>query len=258
MVKSLRKDELLRHIREPEKITRLRHVLDLPEISSRNYRATAGDFLDPYEQSLVASWAGHFPDVEMSFEPAGNWERKIPVYKPFPVEEEFVAAFYLEGGDFDHRQILGSLLGMGIERDKIGDIAPTDEGAYVFVKKEIANFIAVNFRKVGAAPISLKEIPSVSVPEIKEDWIVSAAVVSSMRLDAVVRAVTHKSRDEVKGLVAKGLVKVNFKRAEKTHDTVEPGDLISVRGFGRIKIFEPLYKTKKGKVRFQYGTLNSR
>ena len=194
----------------------------------------------------------------MSFEPEGNWERKIVVYKPFPMDEEFVSAFYLEGGSFDHRQILGSLLGMGIERDKVGDIAATDEGAYVFVKKEIANFIAVNFRKVGSTPISIKEIPTVSVPEIEEDWIKSAAVVSSMRLDAVVRAVTHMSRDEVKGLVAKGLVKVNFKRAEKTHDIVAPGDLVSVRGFGRIKIFEPLYRTKKGKVRFQYGTLNSR
>lgn len=258
MVKSLRKDELLRHIREPERITRLRHILDLPEISARNYRATAGDFLDPYEQSLVASWAGHFPEVEMSFEPKGNWERKIVVYKPFPVDEEFVSAFYLEGGHFDHRQILGSLLGMGIERDKIGDIAATDEGAFVFVKKEIAHFITVNFRKVGSAPIRLKEIPSASVPEIEEDWIMATAVVSSMRLDAVVRAVTHKSRDEVKGLVAKGFVKVNFKRAEKTHDIVDPGDLVSVRGFGRIKIFDPLYTTKKGKVRFQFGTLNSR
>ena len=258
MVKSLRKDELLRHIREPEKITRLRHVLDLPEISSRNYKATAGDFLDPYEQQLVASWTPHFPEVELSFEPAGNWERKIPVYKPFDTEDSFLSAFYLEGGPFDHRQILGSLLGMGIERDKIGDIAATDDGAYVFVKKEIANFIAVNFRKVGATPIRLKEIPVLSVPEIEEDWNEAAAVVSSMRLDAVVRAVTHKPRDEVKGLVAKGLVKVNFKRAEKTHDMIAPGDMISVRGFGRIKIFEPLYRTKKDKVRFQYGTLNSR
>lgn len=96
------------------------------------------------------------------------------------------------------------------------------------------------------------------MPEIEEDWNEAAAVVSSMRLDAVVRAVTHKPRDEVKGLVAKGLVKVNFKRAEKIHDMIAPGDMISVRGFGRIKIFEPLYRTKKDKVRFQYGTLNSR
>lgn len=237
----------------------LRHVLDLPEICSRNYRATASDFLDPYELSLVTSLAVHFPSVETFIFPEGNWERKIVVFAPYDVDDEFLSAFHLEGAEpMDHRQVLGSILGLGIERSKIGDITTFGDEAYVIVKKEIANFLAVNLRKIGSAPIRLREIAAEDVPEAEEDWIEAAAVVSSMRLDSVVRAVTHKSRDEVKGLIAKGLIKINFRRAEKPHEIIAGGDLLSVRGFGRIKIFEPLYETKKGKVRFRYGTLDSR
>ena len=237
----------------------LRHVLDLPEICLRNYRATASDFLDPYELSLVTSLTVHFPAVETFVLPEGEWERKIVIFTPYDVEEEFLSAFHLEGSEpMDHRQVLGSILGLGIERSKIGDIVSLGEEAYVFVKKEIANFLAINLRKIGSMPIRIREIAPAEVPEAKEAWIEAAAVVSSMRLDSVVRAVTHKSRDEVKGLIAKGLIKINFKRSEKAHEMISGGDLLSVRGFGRIKIFEPLYTTKKGKVRFRYGTLNSR
>lgn len=237
----------------------LRHVLDLPEICSRNYRATASDFLDPYELSLVTSLAVHFPSVEAFIFPEGEWERKIVVFAPYDVEDEFLTAFHLDGSEpMDHRQVLGSILGLGIERSKIGDISTFGDEAYVFVKKEVASFLAINLRKIGSMPICIREIAPADVPFAEEAWIEAAAVVSSMRLDSVVRAVTHKSRDEVKGLIAKGLIKINFRRAEKPHEMISGGDLLSVRGFGRIKIFEPLYTTKKGKVRFRYGTLNSR
>ncbi|MDY3118030.1 MAG: YlmH/Sll1252 family protein [Peptoniphilus sp.] len=255
----MRKDEYLRHIREPEKITMLRHILDLAEISSRNYRAAASDFLDPYEQRLVALLAHHFPEVELFFEPQDERERKIAVFVPYAVESDFLSAFFLEGGEvFDHRNVLGSLLGLGIERGKIGDIVSVEDGAYVFVKKEVAHFIELSLSKVGSVPVRVREYAVESVPEAREAWVQNYGVVASMRLDAVVRAVTRHSRDEVRNLVAKGLVKINFKPANKVHEVVEPGDLISVRGFGRIKIFDPVTATKKGKVRFCYGTLDSR
>lgn len=259
MVKKLWKDELLRHIREPEKITTLRRILDLPDIASRNYRATASDFLDPYEQTLVASLTGHFPSVESFFLPEENRERKIVVFTPFQVNEDFLSAFYLESSKrLYHRAVLGSLLGLGIERGKIGDIVSSEGKTYVIVKKEIARFLAINFRKIGASTIRVHEIAPNAVPDDEEAWIKSAAIVSSMRLDAVIHAVTHKSRDEVKGLIAKGLVKINFRRVEKAHEMIVAGDLLSVRGFGRIKIFDSLSKTKKGKIRFSYGILDSR
>lgn len=252
----LDKNLILQHIQEPEKITMLRHILDLPEIASRNYRATDSDFLDPYEQRLVESACHRFPDVEANFFPEGERERKIVVFSPpYFDSEEAVVAFKLKINDgVNHRDVLGSILSLGIERSKIGDIVIAGD-VYIFVKREIANFIAVSLTKVKRQPVNVEPVPLEDVPIPEEPWIKNTAVVQSMRLDSVIRAVTHLSRDDVRGRIGRGLVKVNFKEIKKAHEEIQPRDLLSVRGFGRIAIFDDMATTKKGKVRFTYGTL---
>lgn len=252
----LDKNAILQHIQEPEKITMLRHILDLPEIASRNYRAADSDFLDPYEQRLVESICHHFPDVEVNFFPEGERERKIVVFSPpyFDSEESVVALKLSINDEVSHRDVLGSILSLGIERNKIGDIVMED-AIYIFVKREIANFIMVSLTKVKRQPVKVEPVSLGEVPVPKEPWVKNTAVVQSMRLDSVIRAVTHLSRDEVQGRIGKGLVKVNFKEIKKAHEDIRPGDLLSVRGFGRIAIFDDMATTKKGKVRFTYGTL---
>lgn len=252
----LDKNLILQHIQEPEKITMLRHILDLPEIASRNYRATDSDFLDPYEQRLVESVCHHFPDVEANFFPEGERERKIVVFSPpYFDSEEAIVAFKLKINDeVNHCDVLGSILSLGIERSKIGDIVIEDD-VYMFVKREIANFIAVSLTKVKRQPVKIEPVSLEDVPFPEEPWIKNTAVVQSMRIDSVIRAVTHLSRDDVRGRIAKGLVKINFKVIKKSHEEILPCDLLSVRGFGRIAIFDDMATTKKGKVRFTYGIL---
>ncbi|MDD7363747.1 MAG: YlmH/Sll1252 family protein [Peptoniphilus sp.] len=235
----------------------LRHILDLPEIASRNYTATASDFLDPYEQRLVESITHHFPDVEHTWMPSGEGERKIVVFSPYEGMdvENALSAFSIDSGEvLKHRDVLGSILGLGIERGKIGDIV-IGEKAYVVVKREIANFIELSLKTIGRAPVRVRPVAVEDVPAIEEPWKSASAVVQSMRLDAVVRAVTHMSRDEVRARLSKNEIKVNFKTIKRAHETVSAGDLLSVRGFGRIKIFDDIGETKKGKRRFTYGIL---
>ena len=252
----LDKNLILQHIQEPEKITMLRHILDLPEIASRNYTVTASDFLDPYEQRLVQSILHHFPDVDAHFYPEGERERKIIVFTPPFVEtsEEVVAIKFQPKEEVSHRDVLGSIVSIGIERSKIGDIV-IEDGVYVFAKREIANFIALTFTKIRHQPVKGELIPVDDVPVPEEPWVKNTAVVQSMRIDGVVRAVTHFSRDDIRGKLAKGFIKVNFKSIKKAHEEIKPGDLLSVRGFGRIAVFDDIAVTKKGKVRFTYGTL---
>lgn len=235
----------------------LRHILDLPEIASRNFTATDSDFLDPYEQRLVRDLLPHFPEVEAQFVPAGERERKVVLFCPYPAPAEDAVSVLkasVSGPIPAHRDILGSLLGLGIERAKIGDIVPND-ASYVVVKREIANFLLVHWREIGNQRIQVEEVPLETLPIEEKKWRASSTVVQSPRLDAVVRAITKLSRDEVKSRIAKGLVKVDFQPIRKTHWEIHGGELLSVRGFGRAKIGEEFRQTKKGKVRFEYGTL---
>lgn len=252
------KNKIFKHLQDTEKITILRRILDLLELTSKNYSQQVSDFLDPYEQQLVASLTSHYPEIELNFLPVGNRERKVAVFSPYPIvhEENTVAAFSIESRfKIDHRNILGSILSLGIERSKIGDIIVADT-SYIIIKGELTNFMHFHFNKIGNQTIVIEEIPLSEVPNISEKWHRSSAIVSSMRLDSVIRAVTHLPRDEVKLRLNKGLVKVNFKKILKPHEILNQGDLISLRGFGRIKIFDDLSGTKKGKIRFAYGTLN--
>lgn len=252
------KTKILQHIHEPEKITMLRHILDLPEIASRNYTTAASDFLDPYERRLVESIVHHFPDLIYRWLPEEAWERKCVVFSPYPFDEveEILSAFRITSSSpLEHRAVLGSILGLGVERRKIGDVVIGSD-SYVIVKREIADFIETALKKVGNSYVTLTPISIESVPLAEEPWKEASAVVSSMRLDAVVRAVTHGRRDDVKAQLSKGLIKVNFKVIERAHEIVAADDLISVRGFGRIKILGDIAETKKGKIRFRYATLD--
>lgn len=152
-----------------------------------------------------------------------------------------------------HRDYLGSLMGLGINRDRIGDIVRQEEGAAVFVTGEIMPYLLQNLNKVGRCPVTVQPMDitrfSFSPPELLEKVVTTA----SQRLDVLVSKAFNLSRAESALLVQQGKVFQNWRRQDSPSRLVAGGDLISCRGHGRFRVLEHSGVTKKGREKFVLG-----
>lgn len=147
-----------------------------------------------------------------------------------------------------HRDFLGSLLGLGITRDMIGDILISDKDAYVFIYDTIKSYVMQNLTKIASYNVILTEEDSInSLPQKKFEEIFGT--VSSVRLDSVVSLFTKKSRGDSQSLINAERVFVNHSVCKNTSMRPKEGDIISVRGFGKMKLISIGGETKKGRIR---------
>ena len=154
-----------------------------------------------------------------------------------------------KGAKLEHRAVLGSMMSLGIKRDKIGDVVILDTGAFVIVDSAIAEQIGMD--TVGSEPVSV-DLRGLDVLKGYEPVFVSATVtVASMRLDALVAAIYRLSRADAAALISRGLVKVNHVPTAAVAHEVKEGELLSVRGKGRAKVNRLLGNTQKGRLRLE-------
>ena len=147
-----------------------------------------------------------------------------------------------------HRDLLGAVMGLGLERDAVGDIAPgeADGTAWLFAHSDVESYILGNLESAGRAKLKVRRADE--APRLKPPEGVSLRItVSSFRLDAVLAAGLKLSRSEAQRLIASGLVKRNHLEELRGDAHLEEGDLLSVRGHGRMRVegFEGL--TRKGR-----------
>ena len=149
-----------------------------------------------------------------------------------------------------HRDFMGGLLSLGIDRSVVGDIAVLSESeAIVFVKTKIAQFILAELTKIGrdGVNVELADVePNFVIPRRYEDM---AVVVSSPRLDGVVKAISGKSREISAEMVRSGLVELSYVTTDNVSAEVKEGDVISIRGFGKYVVGRTEGRTKSGRVR---------
>ena len=151
-------------------------------------------------------------------------------------------------GDYNHRDILGSILGLGISRDVVGDIIINNK-VYVIVSTEIVEFIVNNLLKirnshVEAKNVSLDLIKDVNNSNYKQEEI----IVSSMRLDVILSRVLHLSREKAKEYITLGNVKINGDIVYKIDYICKIEDRLSLSRRGRVIIKNILKTTKKDKL----------
>ena len=146
-----------------------------------------------------------------------------------------------------HRDYMGSLLGLGIKREMLGDIVVCSEYAVVFCHTDIADFIVYNLTKVGRMNVTAQicDVEELELPE--RTYKDRSATVSSLRLDCVVSAATNMSRGTAAEAIQRGNVTHNYEEAKSTSRTVNDGDIISVRGYGKYVIACDGSLTKKGR-----------
>lgn len=147
-----------------------------------------------------------------------------------------------------HRDYLGSVLHLGIDRSRIGDIVINGMDAYLFCHKDIASFLLSELTRVKHTSVqaALTSAENVSAKLERKEM---SGTVASVRLDALLAVAFHSSRSALSGLVGSGKVFVNGRLAVSNSFVPKEGDIISVRGMGRFQYLGSAGQTKKNKCK---------
>ncbi len=213
------------------------------------------DFLNLYEQTVLDSAVkygytlyGGYADAERKIAVFGNEndlgysaEPPVNIICVSPLSEKF-------SDDLTHRDFLGSVLGLGIKRETLGDIIINENKGYIFALDSISQYIVDNLTKVKHTSVSCEiceNIPENALPKPKEKVI----IVSSLRLDVLISGVYDISRSKSSSLIEGEKVFINGKMCKSNSLNIENGSLISVRGYGRFKYTDVLGNTRKDRIR---------
>lgn len=149
--------------------------------------------------------------------------------------------------DLSHRDYLGSILGLGIDRGKVGDILVEEDSAVCFVAEEISPYITVVLEQVSKTAVVAEETEGVDVVPRRQTE-TKRLTVASMRLDAVAGEAFHLARGKVQTLIGAEKATVNWNIVTNTSHLLQEGDMVSLRGFGRFRIKSIGGKTKKDRT----------
>ena len=229
-----------------------RRLDELASRAGRTDRPCFSGFLSPPElEAAQAAGRRHGVGVlaEGGYEDA---ERRVACFLPDGEEEAVFPSTALEltwpgQSAPGHRDILGSVLGLGLSRSCIGDIAVLADRAYVFVESRMAEHVAQSLLSAGRVRLRVRALeawPELEPPEGTE----VRDTVSSLRLDAVVAGGFGMSRAAACEKIAAGHVKLRHLPSLRPDARVGEGDAISVRGCGRLVVAQVGAPTKKGRL----------
>lgn len=228
-----------------------RRLTELAQRADRIGRSTFSEFLTPAQAPLALAAAreagvtvrlfGGYEDAERQmagFSPADGWEDAHPITA--------LLLTWPHQNAPAHRDLLGSVMGLGIRRGLVGDIALEADKAYLFAETGMAQHIADVLTGAGRVHLQVTLLDELPVPEPPEGKAVRDTV-SSPRLDAVVSSGFSISRSKAADLINAGHVKLRHVPCLRTDAHVGEGDAISVRGLGRLQLCEIGQPTRKGR-----------
>lgn len=259
----INKKEIIEKFNNIEDKTLLARILDKAIQAEKSRSITNTDFLDPYQQKLALKalngpkgmnclgeveycFNGGFEEAERKiitfsgkYDLGNEWENPIKILN---IELRADA-------NLSHRDYLGSIMGLGIKREKIGDIIVKENSATVIVLKDIAEYILYNLQKIGRISTNVEygspeDISSTELSKFKE----IKCTVPSLRLDCIVSHGFGLSRSKTVPLFSANRVFLNWEPESKLSAQIKEGDVISIKGKGRIILSEIGNVTRKGRI----------
>ncbi|MBD2493448.1 photosystem II S4 domain protein [Nostoc sp. FACHB-280] len=253
----LPREELLKGVENRDTVAR---VIDQAEQAIKTWEVVLTDFLSPPELAEIQRVFNRLTEVQLlawGGYPQAERQRIAIARGELPLDQSQVAIVALEiAGNFlfdtaSHRDFLGAMLGTGIVREKTGDIIVLGErGAQVIVVPEMAEFLEMNLQQVRSVPVKTQriDISELKIREPKKKELTT--VEASLRLDAIASAGFGMSRSKMVDLIDGGDVRVNWKEITQASFQVKSGDLVAIRGKGRLEVGEVAI-TKKDRYRVQ-------
>ena len=233
-----------------------KRMLDLSQRAESGQFYTCSNFLTPLEQDQLLSSKEQFFPFYLT---GGNEQaiRKIAVFGnaslfgyPFedpirvmqicPKSEKFME-------DLSHRDYLGALMSLGIDRSLTGDILVREKEAYVYVLEPIISFLTENLTTIRHSQVVCQEAES-NIPQLEIRFQTLSGNIASERLDLLVAFLTGNKRETAKELLSSQKVFVNGYLKESPGQKVEPGDVITIRGYGKY-IYDGIRgESRKGRL----------
>lgn len=194
------------------------------------------------QYSVSVSISGGYPESErgqLCFHPSDD----EPIFTGVWLEIRWNSRF----SSLTHPELLGSLMGLGIDRSYFGDLIAGETTAHLYTLPEMAQQLVVEWSQAGKVPIEvcmLQEPPVLSLPKGTMEEFTAA----SLRLDVVLSGGMHISRARAADIIRQGLVMVAHQEETRIDRILQAGDLISIRGHGRIRVCSIGGQSRKGRT----------
>lgn len=242
----------------PKELQQLKkHFLDLANRSWKQNLFTFTGFLSLAEQEVLwqaasetgikAVLEGGISHAERQMARFGDAE-ELGYEEPFPIQCLRIEPLLEKFSDsFTHRDFLGAILNLGIDRSTVGDIFLDGKKAYVFCTEAIAPFLMENLEKVRHTSVrcvrveDVGELPERTFREMEEN-------VASLRSDGIISAVWKLSRSQSLELFRAKKVFINGRLTENNSYLLKKSDIVSVRGYGKFVFLGEKHTTRKGKL----------
>ena len=240
---------------EKERIL-FRHIADMAERVLGEARFTA--FLNERERQIAEmALKGYSFSQYRFFGGYAEAQRKVfGVGRPgcllddsdFPVKA--IILRHGKGEKLSHRMVLGSAIALGISRESIGDILPHDGVCHILVLKSVAPVVIEELRRVGGIGIRA-DFTEFSELVPSQEFVRIRSTVSSLRIDCLVSMLTGLSREKSAMLIRSGQVSQSYREQENNSARFGPGDVVSVRGYGKFIVDSIESQTRKGRFPVQ-------
>lgn len=239
----------------------IKRMNELADMAIYQYRPIFTEFLTLYESSIIFSNVESLASVSVqSWGGYKEAERRLFCFSPMdflPSKEEFpISCVHIFpknqkfASPLSHRDFLGAILNLGIDRKKTGDILVNEKEAWLFCKSEIATFLIEYLKKVKhtcvfCENITQSELSSkIFYPKIQ----IIKGFVSTLRLDTVISLAFHSSRNHMAEYIHAKKVFINGKLVAENSIKIKENDLISVRGVGKFRYIGIEGESKKGRL----------
>ena len=231
-----------------------KRLIELSKISYQRGIVTYSDFLNLNELNILHTtpkqdWFSQY----VTFGGYEFAERQMVAFLPdalcyktdYPISTLKIAPLHKKFAEsLSHRDYLGGILNLGIDRSKLGDILVQEDGAIVFIHKSLEHFLQEELTRIRHTSVmvtSVEELDFIYKPKIKE----IRGTVSSLRLDSLLSLAFSSSRSKLVDYIENGKVFVNGKLITSNGYQIKENDIISVRGLGRFRFIEMISQTKK-------------
>jgi len=252
--------EILENIKchDPDQLPKLKRVVDLCRKASKAYEVVVSDFLSPDIHEYLPFIVHQFRDLSYKLE--GGYDqaeyKKLVLYPDYMTDVEssivIIDIKYLEKyGEVSHRDVLGAVLGLGLKREVVGDILLENGHVQVMTAETTGRFISSHLTKIGRVNVDVTLCSLEDIMDKEEQVKLIFSTVKSVRLDAVIASGYNISRSKAADYIKAEKVKLNHNFCTQTSKELSVGDLISIRGLGRIRLDEINGLSKKERYKIQ-------
>lgn len=238
-----------------------KRLIDLSKQADRKGIVLFSDFLNLNELNIYHQSEKFFKTKTESFGGVPYAERQIIAFIPdalcyewnYPITALSIKPLYPKFAEkLGHRDILGAIMKLGVDRSKLGDIIIGDGIYYLLCEEGMAGYFIENLDKIRHTLVKLEECSPESL-SIQQDFEEKDGIITSNRLDSVVACVYKLSRSQALNLFRQEKVYVNGRLIENVTYTCREGDIVSVRGYGRFIYVGEHGETNKGRLKFKYN-----